>query len=182
MDGNLAERWHALQFDVQRSIRYHERRRAFFSMSNKLSEASAILFGSAAVVSLLKEWEVAVIVASIIVTVLATLNLVFGTVAMSYKHADLGKRFIDLHRKMLTSQATEDQYLRLVDERLTIERDEPPIKRAVDLMCYNEMLYAGGYDESNRVDVPLFKQLTGHFFNWYVGPPKKPKQDIRGRP
>lgn len=174
MADDLSGRWHALEFDIRRSIRYHERRRAFFSTANKLSQAASVLFGSAAVVSILKEWEPALIVSALVVTLLSTLNLVFGTVSASYTHAELGKRFVDLQRKVLTSEATEENYRKFVDERLMIERDEPPIKRVVDLMCHNEMVYAGGYDSSEFVAIPPYRRATAHFINWYIPPQQTP--------
>lgn len=180
MAQNLGELWHDLEFDIRRSIRYHERRRAFFSASNKTSEAASVLFGSGAVLSILQDWQPALITLTLVVTGLSTLNLVFGTVGVSYAHADLGKRFIDLQRKVFTAQMTEESYREFIDERLSIERDEPPIKRVVDLMCHNEMVYAGGYGESEFVKIPWYRRLTAHFINWYIPPPKTPQKKSEG--
>lgn len=41
--------------------------------------------------------------------------------------------------------------------RLSIERDEPPVRRALDRMCYNDIVRA----EYDRVDAqPLYLPLT----------------------
>lgn len=52
--------------------------------------------------------------------------------------------------------------------RLHIEADEPPIYRALDLLCHNEQMRADGHppDSEHWASVPLYQRLTCHLFHW----------------
>lgn len=175
---DIGEQWDALSFSVQRSVRYHERRRNFYETWSMLTSGASLLFGSAAIATVLKGHENWVVFFSLLVAVLSTVDLVIGTTKMAHSHSDLGKRFIDLQKKMtLCSKPTADDYNSMCADRLDIEKDEPPIKRIVDVICHNELVYALGYPETAHLDVPWYKRLTAHFINWHNRPLTKPSKE-----
>lgn len=174
---DVAHQWNDLLFGVRRSVRYHERRRDFFETWNLATSAISLLFGSAALYSLLRNCEALLLWSALIVTVASILDLVVGTSRMAHLHSDLGRRFIDLEKQMvLQGTATGDSLKQICAARLDIEKDEPPVKRALDVLCYNELVYAMGYDEKYYRRVGFFKRLTAHIWNWRYRPLDVPKK------
>jgi hypothetical protein len=160
---NLSPTKHDLLFDVQRSIRYHNRRRAFFDTLNTISNVCSVGFGSATVYSLLQttnsHWVTATLAA--LVTIVSTINLVIGSSRMARTHHDFARKFAELEKKIRAdlSEAPE-QLTAWCNERLSIEAEEPPIKRVLDSICHNEMLRAMGYTHVK----PLKITPTQRFF------------------
>jgi hypothetical protein len=159
-----------LLFAVRRSIRYHMRRQAFFEIWQRLTSGVGVVFGSAALGALLtqlgKDFPSLPIYAAAIVTLATGLDLVVGTARMAWTHAALRKRFIDLEKKLLGSdQLSEAEYALLFRERLDIEADEPPVLRALDTICHNDLVQALGMND-HQVSLPWYKLLTAQFVNW----------------
>lgn len=175
MDG-IQQQWDSLLFDVRRSVRYHERRRNFYETWNLTTSALSLLFGSAAIYLVLKDHETLTVIAAAVVAVASTVDLVVNTSRMAHLHSDLCRRFIELEKTMvLHANRTTDDYNRIWAARLDIEKDEPPIKRIVDIICHNELVFAGGYDESCYQPIPLYKRLSAHCFNWNYRPVSAPQ-------
>lgn len=163
---------HSLLFAVRRSIRYHVRRRRFFDLVHSAANAIGIIFGSAAIVSILSEFRSGYAVgAAAIVTVTSAFDLVIGTQGMARLHDDLAKRFITLERDMVIEGApTEEAVRRFTARRLEIEADEPPVLRTLDRLCHNELLRAMGYPDTMTVSIPLYHRLLAHVVS--VEPPR----------
>jgi len=143
----LTEAWYGLQFGVRRSVRYHQRRRGFFERLDTLSSLLSVLFGSAVIYGVLAAHSTAlVLAASVVVTLAASLNLVFGCTRRAWQHADLARRFTELERQLL-AKPDEDMFHELTAQRLMIEADEPPVLRVLDVLCHNELLRAEGHTE-----------------------------------
>ena len=51
-------------------------------------------------------------------------------------------------------------------KRLEIELDEPPVYRALDLLCYNEIVNADGINKEVLRKVPYLNRCTCHIFHW----------------
>ena len=51
----FADRWDDMLFGVRRSIRYHQRRRAFFDRLDQFSNMLSVIFGSAAIYGVLEK-------------------------------------------------------------------------------------------------------------------------------
>ncbi|MBN8516221.1 MAG: hypothetical protein J0M14_18475, partial [Candidatus Accumulibacter sp.] len=52
-----------------------------------------------------------------------------------------------------------------------IEKDEPPVYRALDILCHNELLVAGAHcapgDQSPlRAKLSLLQRSTSQFYRW----------------
>jgi hypothetical protein len=165
---NLNGSKYDLLFDVQRSIRYHNKRRAFFDSLNTVSNVCAVGFGSGTVFSLLQsadsQWLTASLAAG--VTLVSTVNLVIGSNRMARTHHDLARKFTDLERKIrAVHEETPDLVSTWWNERLSIESEEPPVKRVLDSMCYNEMIKAMGYTHVKPVKITPTQRFFAHVFD-----------------
>ena len=157
---------------VRRSVRYHNRRRAFFDGWVLITNAVSVIFGSAAMWIFWAEvnlrWGV---YAALVVTFFSAINLVVGAGQRARSHADLARRFFSLEKEIVSmADPTEEQRRVLMGKRLEIEADEPPILRVVDVMCHNELAGAMGFNRpKDSYFIPWYLHLTGHFTNWFEG-------------
>lgn len=156
-----------LLFGVRRSIRYHNRRRAFYDRVHKVSTFLSALSGTATLASVLAKagpgWTLSFAAA---VAIFSVLDLVVGTAQAARNHNDLAKRFFDLEKAIVTSiDSTEKAFLEFTGRRLDIEADEPPPLKVLDSICHNELLRAMGYEESRFVKIKWYQRLLSQFID-----------------
>ena len=103
--------------------------------------------------------------------ILGAFDLVIGYGHRANQHRDLKRRFCVLERKLIQADPQQNvQQLKV--ERSEIEADEPPVFRALDAQCHNEMCAAMGYsrtkpDESCHYrKIPWFKRATANWIHW----------------
>lgn len=163
----LDSKWHNLLFGVRRSIRYHARRRMFFDRYRQFTSAIGVIFGSATIFTLLNDMDpLYPAIAAAVVTVFFAIDLVVGTAAKARLHDDLGRRFIELERRMELAVGRDEQSLaKFTAARLEIEADEPPVHRVLDLMCHNELLHAMGYERSRFIRIRFYQRWLAPFFD-----------------
>ncbi len=163
----VQEQWDGLLFGVRRSVRYHNRRRRFFETWHRVTSGAAVLFGSAAMASLLTNTENTdlAIWAAGLVTLLASIDLVVGTARASWNHAELARRFIDLEKVMVATTASKSSYQECNNARLDIEADEPPALRVLNILCHNEQAKAEGYGDEAFYLVAGYQRLAAHFMD-----------------
>lgn len=159
---------YGLLFDVRRSIRYHDRRRAFFDQLHRITGALTILMAGSVLFDLGKPGQSAswLMALAVVAALLSALDMVVGYATHAALHDDLKGRFVDLERDILKGGDTQDVWTEHRLARLSIERDEPPIYRALDLLCHNEIVYAEGCDASDAKEVKFWHRWTRHFFHW----------------
>lgn len=164
---NLEDRLHELLFGVRRSVRYHMRRQQFFERWHIVTSATSVIFGSATVALIISKMGAGWIVATaVVVTVFSAIDLVVGTSRAAHLHNDLARRFIDLEKKIIKEcTPTEAMLYSLTSDRLSIEADEPPIFRNLDILCHNELLRAMGQRDAVAKLSP-FQRLSAQFFDW----------------
>lgn len=165
---DMQQRWKDLLFGVRRSVLYHRHRQRHFDNMNRWKTAITLLSGSAAMVTLQTQLHEALprlpFVASALVTVISTAELVLGTTAKARLHADLARRFLELERDMaLVEHPTTADLQRYTTDRLLIEADEPPILRMLDVLCHNELMRAEGYEWDDVIYVPWYQRLQAPF-------------------
>jgi hypothetical protein len=62
---------------------------------------------------------------------------------------------------------TAETLAELTAERFNIEKDEPPIYRALDLLCHNELAIAQGKrDPANLAHLPKWMSMTANLIRW----------------
>lgn len=158
---------YGLWFDVRRSSRYHERRWAFFSRLHQITGGLTILLAGSVIFDIARPgdnpWWLLTI--SFVAACLAAWDIVVGYAARAGVHHSLRARWCALELEMLkgnTDEATWDAY---EIKRREIEADEPPIYRALDLLCNNEMLIADGHNRK-LAEVSRWQRFTSQIFLW----------------
>lgn len=143
---SLDDAQYGLLFDVRRSIRYHDRRRGFFDRLHRVTNLLTILMAGSVLHDLGKTGETAgwLIGLSAAAALLAAFDMVVGYSAWARRHHDLKTRFCALEIDMLSGDLAPEIWQGFGIRRLQIERDEPPIYRALDLLCRDELLVAEG--------------------------------------
>lgn len=167
--GALSNEQYALLFGVRRSIRYHDRRRAFFERLHRFTSALTILLAGSVLFDIAgaqAPWWLLMIGA--FSALLAATDMVLGYANHAEIHRDLRSRFADLEVCMLSGGSDNTTWLAHKVERLRIERDEPPAYRALDLLCHNELMLAEGYrpDSEYVAKVGWFRRATCNVFHW----------------
>lgn len=161
--------WFNLVWGVDRSVRYHMRREAFFVRWHRLNLFVAMLSSSASVVALgykiSEEVPWIPLVGAAIAAIASSIDLLVGPLEQSKKHYELRQRFTRLSQQICRDDHADVHLLtERKCERLDIEREEPPIYRALDLLCHVELLKARG--EAGAENVPWYKRYTAHFLRW----------------
>ena len=169
---DLKTELHELSFYVQRNIRYHMRRGAFFLRWGRFTAFIGIIFGSAAITSLLAGASTYVTgAAALLVTISSAVDLVVGTGQRAWLHNDLRKRYLDIEAEMLADDP-ESQALRLREYRSRIRRieaDEPPTLPALEILARNDViraLYPKEEADQHVSQIGWFKRTTAQWFDW----------------
>lgn len=166
---SLEDQRYALLFSVRRSIRYHDRRRAFFELMHRVSSVFMVLLASSVFLDLLGnavQRPIWLITIALIAAMLGALDIIVGFARSATLHHDFKRRFVQLEIEI--TQAETEKALRDIQiERLRIEQDEPPVYRALDLLCHNEVARADGVtNPSDFAEVKWHQSLTRHFWHW----------------
>lgn len=168
----LSQEQYGLLFDVRRAVRYHDRRRAFYEQLHHLTSLLTILMAGSVLFDLAKEGKTAgwMVALSTAAALLAAADMVLGYSRRAALHADLRKRFADLEIAMVTEGASNLEWQGYRRTRLLIEKDEPPIYKALDLLCHNELLVAQGHSRTKRpeefANVNWLQRLTCQIWRW----------------
>ncbi|QZD72897.1 hypothetical protein [Pseudomonas sp. 3-2] len=171
----LEIRWHAMLFGVRRSIRYHQRRRAFYDKLDKISNMLSLIFGSVAVYGTLEDNAKNVaLIASAIVTIFSSINLVVGSATRARDHTDYMRKYVALEKLMLKDKS-EDLLREVTAERLSIEAEEPPVLHVLNAMCHNELMRAMGYAKEDLPKIGPIQRLVSQFFDLCESSIQNPK-------
>ena len=154
-------------FGVRRSVRYHQRRQSYFEAWHTCIAALQVIFGSSAVAALLANSDTWVGVSlAAVPPLLAAVDLVFGTSRRATLHAALGRRFLHLEADMVPHEAdssalSSEDLSRFRQRRLSIEADEPPKLRVVDLLSHNDLVRSA-YTHDSIYPIGPFRRACGH--------------------
>ncbi|NCT71482.1 MAG: hypothetical protein GXC75_11090 [Xanthomonadaceae bacterium] len=172
--GARAEELRHVGWAIDASVRYHERRQAFYERTDSLVNALNLIIGSGAVLAIIQSapsWVV--VVSSATVAILSLINLTMRSSAMASLHAQLKQRYIGvlirlekLEGPKVSEESFRKELRRLREARLLIEVEEPTIFRVVHVLAHNELLMAQGYDNSHMWHVPWYKALSANWIRW----------------
>jgi len=156
-----------LLFTVRLSIRYHDRRRRFFASLQRITAAVNMMFGSAAVATFagLLDHSFGIVSAAIIAT-LSALELVIGYGSAANLHHDLRRRFIELEQQIM-ADATAEKLAQYQRQKLDIEKDEPPVRHALNSLSYNDVAraeYPPAEAPLHLIHVPVWQRMTAQLF------------------
>jgi len=168
---NIRKEVSKLRFNIDRSCRYHARRRSFFDLWHRVIMFLVILLGSAAFSDALsiigRGGGDSAKVLAFIAALLAALDLVVGFSHRARDHALLYMRFMDLAVEIANAVEPSVQELsRWNAKRYTIEKDEPPEYRALNFACYNEAVVARGSSPEACVPLSWWQKLWMHFWRF----------------
>lgn len=169
---DIATEIHELEFYVQRNVRYHMRRGAFFLRWGRFTAFIGVVFGSATVTSLIAGSSPVLVGASaLLVTVASSVDLVVGTGQRAWLHNDLRKRYLDIEAELLAEgQEISPVRLREFKSRIRrIEADEPPTLPALELLARDDVirsLYPKEEADQYVSKLSWIKRATAQWFDW----------------
>ena len=161
-----------LLMDVQRSIRYHDRRNGFYQGCLGLFQFIILMMGTATVAtfgaeigSSLPNWVR--LLPSVLASAAVSAMLVFRLGDKAWLHFDLKRDFSRLEQRLelIRSSHTQDQVSEIQAERLAIEAREPRVRRVLDTICDNELKWAMGYEKSDLAPIGFWQRWMAQFFD-----------------
>lgn len=157
----LGDRVDDLRFGIEKSIRYHHRRMAYYDLLHRAMMFGVIVAGSAAFSEQVGKpaWL------GLLAAVFAAINLVWNLSHKARDHKELHRRFSDLLGQMNVTEPSEVMLGEWTRERIKIEADEPPIFWAVEADCYNEVAAAWGR-KKGQLDVGWVRWLFMNFLRF----------------
>lgn len=148
---DLKEKIEGLNFAVEKSMRYHQRRRGHYDFYFKGLLFLAILSGSAAFAEMPKYFAA-------MAAIFPAINLVWGLSHRARDHEILFRRFselaISIRTAIIKKSANEELLAEWTQKRIDIETDEPPIYWALEADCDNEVRRAWGKGRDDEL-VPI---------------------------
>ncbi|WP_263217919.1 hypothetical protein [Pseudomonas atacamensis] len=172
---DLPIRWHNTLFSVRRSIRYHQRRRSFYDRLDKTSNMLSLIFGSAAIYGVLqKDYQAVALIASAIVTIASSVNLVVGSAQRGRDHTDFMRKYVELEKSMLCDESDE-VLLQVQETRLSIEAEEPPVMHVLNAICHNELMRAMGYPKKELPKIGWLQTWVAQVFDFCESSIQAPK-------
>jgi len=165
------KREYDLLWGVRRSIRYHDRRRRFFSACHSIVLGSGIALATVgfAIASRVidGQWLVGFGVFAMLIFLL---DLLFGFSQCACNHTILKHRFSDLEKDIIMN-TDENNIAAFKARRIEIEKDEPPIRRALDILCHNELAKSEAIDDIYKIT--RIQRLTAQIYSWPDIPSEK---------
>lgn len=172
-----ADKRYDIEFYVQRCIKYHSYRSAFFAKLKTIMSFVTVLFGSAVAAALVaKAPPEFAIAASAVVVTFSAFDLVVGTAKKSWDHNDLKKRFyaVELELLAVPPEEFDDQKERDFRVKLKkIENDEPYALPFLNAVAENDVIRANyPSDQAAKyvAKLPWIKRVTANIIDWDVAP------------
>jgi hypothetical protein len=153
-----------LKFGIEKSMRYHQRRRAFLETVHRLLMFSVIVVGSTAALVIVPSEKWLGVAAALI----AAFDLVYAPGMRARDHMILNQRFTVLMADVFRAQSIDaGRIAEWKAQRILIEADEPPIYWALDKDCYNEICFAlGKATPANLYKLSTRERLFMNFFRF----------------
>lgn len=152
-------------FGARKSIRYHQRRRAWFEGVHTVAVTAQVIAGSSAVAAVVGDAAALGAGLAAAAAVLAALDLTFGLSRRATVHASLAQQFAQLERDMVPHEHDESPAAATAtgfrQRRLEIEESEPPKLRVIDLLCHNELV-TSTYRSGHLYPVGPVRRWVGH--------------------
>lgn len=151
-------------FPIEKSIRYHQRRRRFYDSWHRWFMLVVILAGSATVTDFFAHSQVYL---GLLIAIVATSDIVFGLSDKARDHEFLMRRFCHLTAKIRRcSLPTLQDIESWKVERVEIETDEPAIYWALEAACYNEAARALDRNREDEVYLAWHYRLLKNLFQF----------------
>jgi hypothetical protein len=160
--------YYDIHFAVERCRRYHAKMQAYFDGCYNLTRVATALTGTASFFSLISGGagtEIAKYLTGIVAAA-ATFDQVFRFNRKARLHEALARRFTDLSSKIASWEPAQQNLKKARAERLRIEKDEPPVKRLIDLHSQNEEVRARGISDEHCVPLSRIQRTFGYVWTF----------------
>ena len=150
-----------LEFHIDRSLRYHRKRRDFLATLHSVSIWVAALSSSGTFAVVLGGADSVVFkILAGIAAAAATFDATFGLSKRSNLHDSLQARFSNLAAKMADATDTSEANLHnWAAEIKTIEKGEPAELRVLHMVCRNEAAISRGYGQDQFYELRWWQSL-----------------------
>ncbi len=122
--------------------------------------------GSGAFVLIKAKIEVWAELLSAFVALWAVVDIIVSPDKKGERHSRLCEQFTRLAERIARSQRTQEAYDENLAARLRIERDEPPVKRLVDLQTRNDECRARDFPPDDEVPLNWCSDSSAFFFTF----------------
>ncbi len=152
-----------LSFSVNKSRRYHERMCAFFGSWRDWMRIITAVAGSGAFLLVTAKVQGWAELLSAFVALWAVIDIIVAPDKKAEEHRKLCERFVRLAERLATVAKTRHELDEGVKARLRIERDEPPVKRLVDLQARNDECRARDFPPGKEVPLSRWQRWFGAY-------------------
>lgn len=164
-EGRVDTQAHDLRFALDKSIRYHQRRRAHYDRIHRFLMFLIIVSGSVSFASVTAPivspaWFAA------IAAVVAASDLVWNFSHRARDHEMLVRDFTELAVALNEAEVTQAAIAACVRRRMGIEAREPPTFWAVEADCYNEVVRARGSNPDYLCTIPRRHRWLMHWLRF----------------
>ena len=159
--------YYLLSLAVHKSRRYHSKMQHFNQSVNDIFSALNAVLGAGAFMSLIGGNET--LWAKILIGAVALFSAIDSVAGFGKKAAlygELSSKFTELAAKIEIWTAIPEHLQLARAERLRIEKDEPPVKRLIDLVAQNEERRSRGYGPEQMVPLSMLQKLFGYLFTF----------------
>jgi len=161
-EAELSDDLWAMLFSVRRSQRYHERRASYFENLHRLTNLTTIVIAGVVLMEAIGAHSpLYVKLLALLAAMMGVADLVIGFSRRAAAHGACRNQFIDLEGAIFKGASYDDA----VGQRLKIQKTEPAIYRALDVLCHNETCVSMGCSDQRKV-LPWLQRLTAHIFRW----------------
>jgi len=164
----MNEKIDALLFDVVRSVIYHDKRRGFYDGMNKTVKFLVLSLSSATLISAIKLYGAEALPWLAVATAFMSFyDLVFSPSSCYVLHTDLKNRYARLRTQIETAiPCSESDYARFRELYDSIERADPPLKRVLNCISFNEAVDALGHDQADKLPIGAFQKFVAPWFDF----------------
>src|SRR5580658_561342 len=174
--------YYTTRFGALSSIRYLSKRRSFFDFLHAFSKAVAAILGGAAFFVLVggKDVEMAKW-AALAVAIVSALDVAFGFAERARKADRQDQRFAELAADLeaLDPEDLDPKAVRnAAEKRLMIEKDDPTVLVALNIICHDEEAVAEGYGEEELHKMGWVQRQCAQILTmpWFKVEPLKPRE------
>lgn len=169
-DKELKIELNKLKFILGSSIRYHEKRSAFFDRSETITNYLSLIFGSTSFLGLVADQKWLIAISAFIVAIASFLSITIRFSSKARKHDDFKKQYVELQKKLIVDKIDMQLIQQINKDILDIEAQEPAIMNTLNIIAHNEEVIATSSSKEYRnkvlVKVGWFKKLTKNLINF----------------
>ncbi len=160
----VATRAFEIWFDAERSARYHGARASFYDGVHRLSNFCVLILGSAALGSVMGDYDLLAGIAAATTAVLAAIENAFDVSGKARGHAALQGRLRDLAGQV-DRHSTDDLIVRGWERTFNdILRDEhPAVYHALNALCHNQVCQAISAAPEARQKIDFWRMTLRNF-------------------